>query len=242
MTLTPSRVRERDDRLAASPRRGPPAGSPWRRWSAPARPGSLRGRVALGVGDRAVTPAFLNAWPRYLRSNCSQRTDDCVSGSSTATLPLPPLPPVVAAPPVLDSTELTCSTSHSRRQRGRAAASSQRREHARSPFSFHSRLPPPVCVSAPWLLPLVRPRFAAWFRAHLPTAARTRPENTLLRLADDERERAQQLGALAERPRTTLSLLRGGRDRVAAHRLAHRSRAAARRRPPAVPPPRPCSG
>src|SRR5436309_10736289 len=35
------------------------------------------------------TPAAVNAWSRYLRSNCSQRTDDCVSGSNTATLPAP---------------------------------------------------------------------------------------------------------------------------------------------------------
>src|ERR671934_2908665 len=33
------------------------------------------------------TPAAVNAWSRYLRSNCSQRTDDCVSGRSTAMLP-----------------------------------------------------------------------------------------------------------------------------------------------------------
>src|SRR3954453_6383635 len=37
-------------------------------------------------------PAALNAWSRYRRSWVSQRTDDCVSGSRTATLPalLPP--------------------------------------------------------------------------------------------------------------------------------------------------------
>src|SRR3954454_7222223 len=36
-------------------------------------------------------PADLKAWSRYLRSWVSQRTDDCVSGSSTAILPLPEL-------------------------------------------------------------------------------------------------------------------------------------------------------
>src|SRR3954468_13082174 len=35
-----------------------------------------------------LIPAFVKAWSRYLRSNCSQRTDDCVSGSNTAMLPL----------------------------------------------------------------------------------------------------------------------------------------------------------
>src|SRR5690242_19148857 len=35
-------------------------------------------------------PAALKAWSRYLRSWVSQRTDDCVSGSSTAILALPP--------------------------------------------------------------------------------------------------------------------------------------------------------
>src|SRR6476619_4398619 len=33
------------------------------------------------------TPAAVNAWSRYLRSWVSQRTDDLVSGSRTATLP-----------------------------------------------------------------------------------------------------------------------------------------------------------
>src|SRR3954463_10988527 len=33
------------------------------------------------------TPAAVNAWSRYLRSCVSQRTDDFVSGSRTATLP-----------------------------------------------------------------------------------------------------------------------------------------------------------
>src|SRR4051794_30229806 len=42
-------------------------------------------------------PAAVNAWFRYLRSNCSQRTDDFVSGRSTA--PLPPPPPLL--PPLL---------------------------------------------------------------------------------------------------------------------------------------------
>src|SRR3954447_10350963 len=39
------------------------------------------------------TPAAVNAWSRYLRSWVSQRTEDFVSGRSTATLPalLPPL-------------------------------------------------------------------------------------------------------------------------------------------------------
>src|SRR5437588_2983014 len=51
-----------------------------------------------------VTPAAVSALSRYGRSNCSHRTDDCVSGSSTATSAL--LPPAVddvvdAAPPVL---------------------------------------------------------------------------------------------------------------------------------------------
>src|SRR3954453_5323408 len=47
----------------------------------------------------ASTPAALNASPRYFLSNCSQRTDDFVSGSSTATLPgdPPPPPPATAA-------------------------------------------------------------------------------------------------------------------------------------------------
>src|SRR3954452_5793892 len=40
-------------------------------------------------------PAALNAWSRYLRSCVSQRTDDCVSGSRTAILPLPPPPPLL---------------------------------------------------------------------------------------------------------------------------------------------------
>src|ERR1700730_1975530 len=47
-------------------------------------------------------PAAVKAASRYLRSNCSQRTDDCVSGSRTA---ISPLPTVVAAfvllPPLL---------------------------------------------------------------------------------------------------------------------------------------------
>src|SRR5690348_5272140 len=34
-----------------------------------------------------LIPAAVKAWSRYLRSNCSQRTDDCVSGRSTAMLP-----------------------------------------------------------------------------------------------------------------------------------------------------------
>ena len=42
-------------------------------------------------------PAALNALSRYGRSNCSQRTEDWVSGSSTATSPLPTL--VLAEPP-----------------------------------------------------------------------------------------------------------------------------------------------
>src|ERR671931_991129 len=48
-----------------------------------------------------LMPAAVNAWSRYLRSNCSQRTEDCVSGRSTAMLPLTLLEPLVAAPPVL---------------------------------------------------------------------------------------------------------------------------------------------
>src|SRR3954449_10846892 len=40
-------------------------------------------------------PAALNAWSRYRRSCVSHRTDDCVSGSSTAILPLFELPPLV---------------------------------------------------------------------------------------------------------------------------------------------------
>src|SRR3954451_19900022 len=44
----------------------------------------------------ASTPAALKASPRYFLSNCSQRTDDFVSGSSTATLPAdPPLLPLL---------------------------------------------------------------------------------------------------------------------------------------------------
>src|SRR3954447_20446573 len=46
-----------------------------------------------------LMPAAVNAWSRYLRSNCSQRTEDCVSGSSTAMLPFTLLEPLVAAPP-----------------------------------------------------------------------------------------------------------------------------------------------
>src|SRR5919204_7027024 len=49
-----------------------------------------------------LMPADVNAWSRYLRSNCSHRTDDCVSGSSTAMLPLTPLALVLAPPLVLD--------------------------------------------------------------------------------------------------------------------------------------------
>src|SRR4051794_36946829 len=45
------------------------------------------------------TPAAVNAWSRYLRSWVSQRTDDLVSGSSTATLPA--LLAVVDEPPLL---------------------------------------------------------------------------------------------------------------------------------------------
>src|SRR5581483_2281850 len=37
-------------------------------------------------------PAAVSALSRYGRSNCSQRTDDWVSGRRTATLPTPPDP------------------------------------------------------------------------------------------------------------------------------------------------------
>src|SRR4051794_6947 len=47
-------------------------------------------------------PAALKAWSRYLRSWVSQRTEDCVSGSSTAILPLFELPPVVLELLLLD--------------------------------------------------------------------------------------------------------------------------------------------
>src|SRR3954452_19271516 len=48
-------------------------------------------------------PAALKAWSRYLRSWVSQRTDDCVSGSSTAILPLLlPLLPLVLELLLLD--------------------------------------------------------------------------------------------------------------------------------------------
>src|SRR6516164_8687845 len=36
-------------------------------------------------------PAAVSAWSRYGRSNCSHRTDDCVSGRRTATSALLPL-------------------------------------------------------------------------------------------------------------------------------------------------------
>src|SRR5690242_4311183 len=48
-----------------------------------------------------LTPAAVKAWSRYLRSNCSHRTEDCVSGRSTATLPLAPLVVLLAAAPPL---------------------------------------------------------------------------------------------------------------------------------------------
>src|SRR3954451_21040930 len=47
-------------------------------------------------------PAALNAWSRYRRSCVSQRTDDWVSGSSTAILPLFELPPVELLSLLLD--------------------------------------------------------------------------------------------------------------------------------------------
>src|SRR5581483_11822421 len=52
-----------------------------------------------------LMPACVKAWSRYLRSNCSQRTEDCVSGSSTAMLPLalePELEAVLAPPLEVD--------------------------------------------------------------------------------------------------------------------------------------------
>src|SRR3954449_9080117 len=49
-----------------------------------------------------LIPAAVKAWSRYLRSNCSQRTDDCVSGRSTATLPALAPPLVLAAPPLVE--------------------------------------------------------------------------------------------------------------------------------------------
>jgi hypothetical protein len=48
------------------------------------------------------TPAASKAWPRNLRSNDSQRTEDAVSGRMTPTLPLglsPPPPPELELPP-----------------------------------------------------------------------------------------------------------------------------------------------
>src|SRR3981081_1783282 len=47
-------------------------------------------------------PAAVNAASRYLRSNCSHRTDDWVSGSSTAMTPLPAAG-VVAAGALLEA-------------------------------------------------------------------------------------------------------------------------------------------
>src|SRR5256885_12412178 len=61
------------------------AWSAWLRWV-------LGSPCALTIV--CLMPAALNAWSRYLRSCVSQRTDDCVSGSSTAMPPLtfPTLP------------------------------------------------------------------------------------------------------------------------------------------------------
>src|SRR3954451_4749872 len=62
------------------------AWSPWLRWVL-GSPWALT--MVCGM------PAALNAWSRYRRSCVSHRTDDCVSGSSTAILPLFELPPLV---------------------------------------------------------------------------------------------------------------------------------------------------
>src|SRR5690242_4684479 len=48
-----------------------------------------------------LMPAAVNAWSRYLRSWVSQRTDDFVSGRSTAMLPLAP-PLLLDVLPLLD--------------------------------------------------------------------------------------------------------------------------------------------
>src|SRR5436305_2706385 len=137
------------------------AWSAWLRWVA-GSPCALT--IVCGM------PAALNAWSRYLRSCVSQRTDDCVSGSSTATLALPPPPP---PPLVLELLLLDPQP---------AAMAAARMTTAPS---AHLNL---TGTASSWLTLLPS------LSDGLPSA----PRQGAVGLADDEYERTQQLGSRPE--------------------------------------------
>src|ERR671937_677193 len=87
-----------------------------------------------------LIPAAVKAWSRYLRSNCSQRTDDCVSGRSTAMLPFTfELPEVLA--PALVEVLLLLDDPQPAATSATIATSAARPHH----FFLGTSLPPPVC-------------------------------------------------------------------------------------------------
>ena len=154
---------------------------------------------AFWIVDRRRRPSS-NAFCSSGRSTVSQRTDDFESGSSTATLPAlsPPPPPL------------------RRRRRRRRRRRSRRRRHRQSAAATARQSHAPPARGSP------PADGSSFLLTHACAHGGTRAATASLGLATAERERAEQLGALAELAGHDLDVLRGRRERVALDRLAQR--------------------
>src|SRR3954470_7285141 len=147
------------------------------------------------------TPALSKACLSSGRSSVSQRTDDLESGSRTATLPglAPPEPPPPDDPLLLDESSLPHAATASDSPAATVAIS-----HAPlfTELLLMGVAPPPGSA---------RPgRFDHWTQRVV-----------VLGLGEDERDRAEDLGAVAERAGDDGGGLRGARQGTAAERVAN---------------------
>src|SRR4051794_22890027 len=169
------------------------------------------------------TPAAVNAWSRYLRSWVSQRTEDFVSGSRTATLPalLPPLELLL----LLDDLSLSSlphpATAKARTARAAAIPATKPGERL-----IIGEPPPPGATLAPVRLP-PGGRVAgvdagagpfASYADHLACGRRAIAAHEAVGFCDHERQRTEGLGASAELAWDDFHVARRARDGVALDR------------------------
>src|SRR3954452_9187656 len=157
-----------------------------------------------------VSPAFLNAADRNGRSAVSQRTDDCVSGRSTATTAFACL---LAVPPVAVATTIVSETT--------AATTSSAVDLRKNLLNVSSSL---IRSTLTLNTRLLNPRARASFHGSsdccllVQNGETGRPHE--IRVCDHERQSAEHLRALSEHTRLHLDGARGSRLGETVERVA----------------------